>query len=975
MTAPALAVRPPSGEPSGDGLNRLLPAAAARPAVGAAFAERAFLLLTLLAAFAARVWELGAKSLWLDEGISVIFSLDGPPRLFQTLVERDLHPPLYYLALYGWMQVAGRSETAVRFPSVLVGVLLVALVYRFAGQLYQGWPARATGALAAALLAASPFLVYYAQEARMYGALALAGLAATSALWAALDRTPAPNPGVRALGLWPWLRYGLLLAVPPYLHHFGWLVLAVHAAFVLLTLRRHGTRALGWLGGVAFAVLLYLPWLPSAARQIARLRETPDFWRGALSLWFVVQHAFAAFAVGFGGALERYPLVLALFVGVFLIGAGFVAARGVLAGRSADLLLGLYLVVPLLLLYAVVAHNPKFADRYLIVVVPPFALLLARGLGWLGELGVRLRRASPAVGAGLVGLALALALGLVGVSAREAERVYAGEAYAKDDFRGTVDYLIGRWQEGDAVLLMIDTWQAFDYYSHGWLKRYGFGPTDDLEFVARELNAIVERGHKRLWIVFWNPEWADPSGSIRALLDGTATRLPLDNPGSRGLPLRLYSLADRPAFSARTEPSQRIGLEVGDRLRLIGRDGDMSRPLEAGASRQLVLYWEPLRELVEDLQVSYRLVGGGQEWWRYDARPAAHTYPTLYWKPGRPVRGTLELVVPAGTPPGRYTLQAIVYDAATRAELPITSRERGGAPVVTLGEIEVVPPPFPPALVALPIPPARELSLDGLALVALAPPPDSVDAGGALALAAGWRGEGMPADRLVEVGLEDGAGATWLLSSAPPGGEAYPTSRWRAGELLVDRRALVVPAGAAPGTARLWLRARDPGAPAWQSEPRVVATLQVRARPRNTRPPSPSRATSFAIGEHARLVGYDAPRSVERGGALKIVLHWQAVADTGTAYAVFVHLVDANERPLAQRDGSPGSGALPTTGWLPGEYLADEQTVPIPVDLAPGEYRLVVGMYDPRTGQRAPVTGPGGREPNDRAPLGTVVVG
>ncbi|HEY3079690.1 MAG TPA: glycosyltransferase family 39 protein [Chloroflexota bacterium] len=928
--------------------------------------------LILLGAFGARVWELGVKSLWLDEGISVAFSLDGPPRLFQTLVERDLHPPLYYLALHGWMRLAGQSETAVRFPSVIVGVLLVGLVYRFARQLYDGWPSAATGALAAALLAGSPFLVFYAQEARMYGALALAGLAATSALWWALGRSTAGRPGIGGLG--PWLLYGLLLALPPYLHHFGWLVLAVHAAFVLLTLRRYRRRALGWLAGVAFALLLYLPWLPSAARQIARLRDTPDFWRGALSLWFVVQHAFAAFAVGFGGALDRYPLVLALFVGVFLLGAAFVVARGVLAGRSADLLLALYLVVPLLLLYAAVAGNPKFADRYLIVVVPPFALLLARGLTWVGELGVRLRRARPALGVVVIGCSVVLALGVVGVSAREAQRVYDGEDYAKEDFRGTVDYLFGHWQEGDVALLMIDSWQAFDYYSHGRLGRYGFGPTDDVAFAARELNAIVDRGHRRLWVVFWNPDWADPSGSIRALLDETATRLPLDNPGLRGLPLRLYSLADHPRFSTGAEPSQPIGVDLGGRLRLIGRDGDLTRPLEAGASRRLALYWAPLRELTEDLQVSYRLVAGGHEWWRHDARPAAHTYPTLYWKPGRSVRGTLELTVPPGTPPGRYTLKAVVYDAATGAELPVGGDEPVGSSMVTIGQVEVAPPAVPPPVEALDVPAAPERSLDGLALVALAPVPPTVEAGGTLEFVAGWRGQGLTADRLVEVGLEDGAGVTWLLSSRPPGGEAYPTSRWRAGELVVDRRTLVVPAGAAAGTARMWVRARDPGAATGQSTAEPLAEIEVRNRARNTRPPAPLQPTSFGIGEHARLVGYDAPRSVERGGVLKVVLHWQAVADTRTAYAVFVHLIDANERPLAQRDGAPGGGALPTTGWLPGEYLADEHAVPIPADLAPGEYRLAVGMYEPTAGRRAPVTGPSGRQPNDRALLGTVVV-
>ena len=146
----------------------------------------------------------------------------------------------------------------------------------------------------------------------MYGALAAAGLGRHDR--AALGARGAPP---RALSV-RWGLYALAMAVPPYLHHFGWMIFAFHGAFVALAVWRYRARALPWLAAVAAATLAYVPWLGPLARQVARLRDTPDFWQGALSLWFVAQHAFAAFAVGFGGALERYAVVLALFVGVFV---------------------------------------------------------------------------------------------------------------------------------------------------------------------------------------------------------------------------------------------------------------------------------------------------------------------------------------------------------------------------------------------------------------------------------------------------------------------------------------------------------------------------------------------------------------------------------------------------------------------------------------------------------------------------------
>ena len=103
-------------------------------------------------------------------------------------------------------------------------------------------------------------------------------------------------------------------------------------------------------------------------------------------------------------------------------------------------------------------------------------------------------------------------------------RVYDDEAYAKEDYRGAVDFLIHHWQTGDAVLLMLDSYQVFEYYSHGKLTHYGLNPTDDLEFAASELNADRRRGHPRLWVLMWNPDWADPSGAVRAMLDETLER-------------------------------------------------------------------------------------------------------------------------------------------------------------------------------------------------------------------------------------------------------------------------------------------------------------------------------------------------------------------------------------------------------------------------------------------------------------------
>jgi len=69
------------------------------------------------------------------------------------------------------------------------------------------------------------------------------------------------------------------------------------------------------------------------------------------------------------------------------------------------------------------------------------------------------------------------------------------------------------------------------------------------------------------------------------------------------------------------------------------------------------------------------------------------------------------------------------------------------------------------------------------------------------------------------------------------------------------------------------------------------------------------------------------------------------------SYNVFVHVIGADGTLLAQHDSFPADGEMPTDSWVPGEFVTDEHVIEF---VAPplGEYRLLVGMYDPVTGKR-----------------------
>lgn len=219
----------------------------------------------LLAALAIRAWDLRRESYWLDELCSIAATQGTWREMLDGLAQRDVHPPLYFALLRGWVRLFGASEPAARSLSVLAGLVAVSS----AGRLARELAGRRAEFAAMALVACSPFCVYYSTEARAYSLLLALSLEATLRLVrAARDPRPAP------LAV-----YALLAAALPYTHVFGSFTLAAHGLAVV------GARARGHLDAratgrlvVALGVagLAFLPWVPQQLGQMRRVQE--GFW-------------------------------------------------------------------------------------------------------------------------------------------------------------------------------------------------------------------------------------------------------------------------------------------------------------------------------------------------------------------------------------------------------------------------------------------------------------------------------------------------------------------------------------------------------------------------------------------------------------------------------------------------------------------------------------------------------------------------
>lgn len=132
----------------------------------------------------------------------------------------------------------------------------------------------------------------------------------------------------------------------------------------------------------------------------------------------------------------------------------------------------------------------------------------------------------------------------------------------------------------------------------------------------------------------------------------------------------------------------------------------------------------------------------------------------------------------------------------------------------------------------------------------------------------------------------------------------------------------------------------------------------------------PDHALDVRFGDAIRLGGYSlATDSVVPGDTLELALFWETLAPIAARYKVFVHVLDASDRIMAQIDREPGGELVPTTIWQPGQTIVDRYGVTIPLDAAPGRHRIAVGLYG-FDGTRLGVQG----TTQDRAILGEVSV-
>jgi len=107
-------------------------------------------------------------------------------------------------------------------------------------------------------------------------------------------------------------------------------------------------------------------------------------------------------------------------------------------------------------------------------------------------------------------------------------------------------------------------------------------------------------------------------------------------------------------------------------------------------------------------------------------------------------------------------------------------------------------------------------------------------------------------------------------------------------------------------------------------------------------PTEPDIPLEVVLEQKVKLIGYSRDIMPEQ---VRLVLFWQVLANMSTDYTTFVHIRNQAGETIAQVDVRPMSGEYPTSRWRVGETVVDEIIVPLPTELPPGNYYLLLGLY------------------------------
>jgi mannosyltransferase len=416
------------------------------------------------------------EGLRLDEAQSLYQTAKNPQALIH-LVAKDVHVPLYHLALHFWQFFFGYSIEAGRLMSLLFFLLTVPAMYLLGSFLHN----RMTGLFASLLLAVSPFMHWFGNEIRMYSLLALLTVL-NQYFFLRIFKSPSRNM---------WIGYFLTALLAVYTHYFFFFAILAQAVFLIMNkkyLKAGIFKAFLLVGGVVSASVL--PWV----YYVYSLGGASEMRPAILPPTSIdLFNTFSHFVFGFqSDALNTLLLSLWPLAVLFIF---FALRRDQKITPEIKFLLTAVLVPIVALFLLSFVYRPLYLTRYLIITLPAFYLFIV----WV------LSVYSPGMSRFFKLTLVVLMTATLGVQA------LAGDTPVRENYRDAAKYLEENASYRDVIVLSAPfTVFPFEYYYNGHTQistvpiwnPYQEDPIPpfSIEGLPEDLE-MIKGSHQNLWLL------------------------------------------------------------------------------------------------------------------------------------------------------------------------------------------------------------------------------------------------------------------------------------------------------------------------------------------------------------------------------------------------------------------------------------------------------------------------------------------
>jgi uncharacterized membrane protein len=430
----------------------------------------ATVILIFLTGFVLRMWNLGYASLWSDEVLTAGRAQLPLEQSMKSILSAGNQTPTYFMLL---RLFPNQTEDMLRLPSVLLGMISIALIIFITIRLYKSYD---LALWVGALMAANPYHIWLSRTARPYMLLLVLTLAASYFFL----RLAGGHRSTRT-----WIGYGVFSSLA-YLTHYTAIALpAAQFVFLFFYRRDKNSKRLYrfWVVAQALAVIPDVIWLYIVSQHKVNVGEgrfpTPTISDVPLTFWNMT--------IGYDGNLRWYIVPGLMIVMLGLIFGLWYAFKERKCNRDNFywLLLVLCPLVPTFIFSSLFVSI--YLDRYFMVFLPALVFLLPLGLR---------RNSEPLWRAAVI---VIMVTGVQSVLFS-----FTIGAHQRTNWRSASEYIASEIEPGDAILLQYGyTDQAFRYYFDPRIAP-GVNPKFAVLFDTPDTTQL-ERSSQRVWAVYRNP--------------------------------------------------------------------------------------------------------------------------------------------------------------------------------------------------------------------------------------------------------------------------------------------------------------------------------------------------------------------------------------------------------------------------------------------------------------------------------------